>query len=49
MVKVEFIKKFATKKKGEIVELDSALASRLIHFLKVAKKRVRATKKDVVN
>jgi len=49
MVKVQFLKDFATKKKGDVGEYDSALASRLIHKLKVAKKRVRATKKDVPN
>lgn len=41
MIKVTFIKEFATKKKGDTFECDSILASKLIRK-KVAKK---ATKK----
>jgi hypothetical protein len=37
MVKVEFIKDFATKKKGDIAEYDSQLASYLVSIDKVAK------------
>ena len=44
MVKIQFIKDFATKKKGDLWECDSMLASRLIHLKKVAKKRERVTK-----
>lgn len=38
MVKIKFIKDFANNKKGDIVEnLDSMLASNLVHIEKVAK------------
>lgn len=37
MKKVEFTKDFATKKKGETLELHELLASRLVHKRKVAK------------
>jgi len=37
MIKIEFIKDFATRKKGEAVEVDGMLASQLI-ARKVAKK-----------
>lgn len=37
MVEVEFIEDFATKKKGEVWECDSLLASQLVHHDKVAK------------
>lgn len=37
MVKVEFIKAFASKKKGDIGKFDSQLASKLVRQLKVAK------------
>jgi hypothetical protein len=37
MVKVEFTTDFAEKKKGDTMELDSMLASQLIHVDKVAK------------
>lgn len=43
MVKIQFIKDFATKKKDDLLECDGQLASRLIN-MKVAKKRVRVTK-----
>ena len=37
MVKVEFVKDFATKKKGDTSKYDSQLASYLVHTEKVAK------------
>jgi len=37
MRKVEFIKDFATKKKGDVWECDSQLASHLVNIDKVAK------------
>jgi len=37
MVKIEFTKDFATKKKGEKLKCDSMLANRLVHKEKVAK------------
>lgn len=37
MVKIEFIKDFATKKKGETWDCDSMLASQLVRVEKVAK------------
>ena len=37
MIKVEFIKDFATEKKGDVAEYDSQLASYLVHTEKVAK------------
>lgn len=37
MRKVEFVKDFATKKKGDVWECDSQLASRLVRDEKVAK------------
>jgi len=37
MRKVEFIKEFATKKKGAIMNVDSSLANTLVRDLKVAK------------
>jgi Zn-finger protein len=37
MRKVEFISDFATKKKGDVWECDSLLASHLVHTDKVAK------------
>jgi hypothetical protein len=37
MRKVEFIKDFATKKKGDVCECDSQLASQLVNVDKVAK------------
>ena len=43
-MKIEFIKDFATKKKGDVWECDGMLASHLISR-KVAKKRQRAKKK----
>jgi len=43
MVKIQFIKDFATKKKDDMMECDGVLASILIKK-KVAKKRVRITK-----
>ena len=48
MVTIEFIKdwKEAEKKKGDVMELDSILANELVNVLKVAKKRVRKTKKS---
>lgn len=36
MRKVEFVKDFATKKKGEAWECDPMLASQLVHIDKVA-------------
>ena len=49
MVKVQFTKDFATRKKDEIVELTSLLANSLFRK-KVAKKYVKAKpKKDVSN
>jgi hypothetical protein len=44
MVKIQFIKDFATKKKDDIWECDGQLASRLIHLKKVAKKYKKVTK-----
>jgi len=43
MVTVEFLKDFATKKKGDTMELDGMVANELFKK-KVAKKRVRKTK-----
>jgi hypothetical protein len=37
MRKVEFIKDFAAKKKGDVTEYDGQLASYLVHTEKVAK------------
>jgi len=37
MKKVEFTKDFAIKKKGDVTEYDSQLASYLVHTEKVAK------------
>lgn len=37
MRQVEFTKKFATKKKGDVWECDGQLASQLVHQDKVAK------------
>ena len=37
MKKVKFTKKFATKQKGEIIEVDSQLASQLVRVDTVAK------------
>lgn len=37
MVKVEFTKDYATRKKGETWECDSMLASKLVRIFKVAK------------
>jgi len=37
MREVEFLKDFATKKKGDVWECDSQLASQLVHIDKVAK------------
>ena len=37
MVQVEFTKEFATKKKGDIMECESQLASKLVKKRKVAK------------
>lgn len=37
MVEIEFIEDFATKKKGDIWECDSLLASHLVNIDKVAK------------
>ena len=45
MVTVEFLKEFATKKKGDTMDVDSMLARDLINK-KVAKKRLRKTVKD---
>ena len=45
MVLVEFIKDFATKKKGDTAEYDGGLASVLVSK-KVAKKRLRKTNKE---
>ena len=50
-VKVEFLKDFATKKKGDEMEVDSSLASTLFN-MKVAKKAVETKKikhKDVID
>ena len=50
MKKIQFIKDFATKKKGDIWECDSQLASRLIRDKKVAKAYIKGRpKKDVAN
>lgn len=38
MILIEFTKKFATKSKGDKMEIDPMQASYLIHKLKVAKK-----------
>lgn len=45
MVKVVFIKDFATKKKGDTMELGSMVASDLIHKKKVAKLYKKPIKK----
>lgn len=37
MRKIEFVKDFATKAKGDVWECDSLLASRLVNVEKVAK------------
>ena len=37
MVKVEFVKDFAAKKKGDVAEYDSQLASYLVHTEKAVK------------
>jgi hypothetical protein len=49
MLKVEFLEDFATKKKGDVWECDSLLASQLVNVEKVAKyyeekKAVKQTK-----
>ena len=36
-IKIEFTQDYATKKKGDVMEVDSLLGSRLIHKRKVAK------------
>lgn len=46
MVKVKFIKDFATKKKGEIMEVDSMLASNLTRREKVAELYKEPAKKN---
>lgn len=51
MVKIEFTKDYATKKKGESMEVDGMLASDLIRVRKVAKyykekEKSKAKKKD---
>jgi hypothetical protein len=52
MVKVEFTSDFATKKKGDVWECDSLLASQLVQVEKVAKyttedkPKVSKTKKE---
>lgn len=48
-MKIEFIKDFATKKKGDIWEGDSMLCSQLINEKKVAKKFKKVVKKDGPN
>ena len=49
-MKIEFIKDFATKKKGDKWECDnSILASKLINEKKVAKKFKKVVKKDGPN
>lgn len=45
MVKVEFITDFAGKKKGDVWECDSQLASQLVRIDKVAKYHEPKTKK----
>jgi hypothetical protein len=45
MIKVEFTKDFATKKKGDVEEYSNSLASTLIRVDKVAK-AVKPKKKD---
>jgi hypothetical protein len=45
MVKVEFIEDFAGKKKGDVWECDSLLASQLVRIDKVAKYYEPKTKK----
>jgi hypothetical protein len=44
-MKVQFIKDFATKKKGDVFECGGMLASTLIHQDKVAKKYKKETDK----
>ena len=44
MAKVEFIKNFAVKSKGETGDYDSQLASYLVHKVKVAKYYVEKKK-----
>jgi hypothetical protein len=50
MRKITFTKDYAIKKEGDVMEVDSMLASYLIHTKKVAKlytpKRRKATKKE---
>ena len=50
MIKVEFIKDFATKKKGDSMEVDSMLAHTLIKVDKVAvihgEKKAKKSKKS---
>lgn len=46
MIKIKFIKDFATKKKGDVMEVDSMLASQLIRNDKVAKKYIERVKKE---
>ena len=45
MEKIQFTKDFATKKKGDVWECDSQLASRLIRLKKVAKIYKKVVKK----
>lgn len=37
MVKIEFTKDFANRKKGDVMEINTAISSRMINVLKVAK------------
>jgi hypothetical protein len=46
MREVEFITDFANKKKGDVWECDSLLASQLVHNDKVAKYKESKSKKD---
>jgi hypothetical protein len=45
MVTIEFLKDYATKKKGDTMQIDSMVASDLIKK-KVVKVRLRKTKKE---
>ncbi len=46
MVKVEFIKNFANKKKGDVVEFEGMLAAQLISEKAAKKVTKKAAKKD---
>lgn len=45
---VQFLKDFATKKKGDVYECDSQIASHLVNDSKVAKYVIKDEKKPIV-